>query len=183
MLLTATALQLPAQDAKPAGIKWWFDPGMGTYTTFSAKNDFRITYTIGTTVQNNQLLYKLRYLYNDEISNITGGLSPSEYYNSYNFLLGKRLSETTYTQINLYAGIGITTGLKRGYFIESKVAPIFSTDKYTDDQFITPSIPIELEFMFKAINYVGIGGGLFFEINFKQPIIGITGRAFVGKLR
>jgi len=179
LVLSVTALQ--AQEQESAGPTWWVDPGIGSYATFG-KGENRMMVTLGATVQKNDILYRLRYMYNYEVE-FLNSRSPSEYYNSLNFLLGKCVSNTTHFQINILAGLGVTSGLKRDELIVAAAPPIHYTDKYTGDDFITPSVPLEVEFMFKPIKYVGLSAGFFFEINVKQPLFGFTGKVLLGKLK
>lgn len=179
LVLAVPALQ--AQDTEAVGLTWWVDPGIGTYTTFG-KGENKLTFTLGASVQKNNTLYKLRYMYNHEVA-LFNSMSPPEYYNSYNFLLGRSISNTGSTQINILAGIGVTSGIKRDELLTKSTLPVLVADKYSSERFVTPSLPLELEFMFKPFRYMGIGAGLFFEINLKKPVFGFTGKAMLGRIK
>lgn len=181
ILLTIFAPVLQAQEKEPVDIQWWIDPGMGTYTTFNGREINNITFILGGLVQKNKSLYKLRYMRNYEFE-IFSPVSPTEYYNSFHFLLGRKVSDSDLSQIHLLTGIGVTSGLKRNELIAGSSWLSFNED-YESEQFVTPSIPLEVEFMFKPLKYVGFGATVFLELNLKQPLIGLAGKAMLGKVK
>lgn len=165
---------------------YWISPAIGTYTPFVIKGEVpKFSMGIGATVHKNEILYRLMYMHNSESILGTLMVSPYEYYNCFSILLGKRISNSNLLQINLSGGIGVTSGLKRNELIEDQGPGyfFFPVESYTSEKFVTPSVPIELELMFKPIKYVGLGAGFFCEINFKKPLLGITGKAMLGKIK
>ncbi len=180
--LLCTCILARTQEVEEKPLTWWIDPGIGTYTTFSNQPMFRLNIYSGFTVHKNKTFYKLRYMRNYEVEYFYG-YEPSEYFNSINFLLGRGISEEKY-HIQFSVGLGISSGVARKDLIEDNGGWIFfKSNIYEEDKFVRPSIPLEFEAVFKLTPYIGIGAGVFFEINFTKPVMGINSKVVLGKLR
>jgi len=109
------------------------------------------------------------------------GSEPLESSVNFGVLIG-RINSKKYSQTSYLVGLGLTTGSRQGKFIrESK--GWFSSDEYEMKNFLTLSIPAEVEFVFKPIKFIGIGLGAFVDLNIVRPSVGARLNISIGKLR
>jgi hypothetical protein len=84
-------------------------------------------------------------------------------------------------------GLGITGGIKRGDLLYTEPSTgwfnIADGRRFEKDQFISPSIPLEIDLLFKPIKFLGVGFSLFGDLNFNRPMYGVALKLGIGQLR
>jgi len=96
----------------------------------------------------------------------------------FDLLYGKSYGKVI--QVNISGGIGVLRGEKEVVVIDpqSLVPPTFKREKY-----LTPNIPLEVEFSLIPTKYFGIGIAGFANLNTKRSINGIILKLELGKRR
>jgi len=161
--------------------KLWIDLGIGSYYAFEESDGF--SDYISVNLYKDSVLYKIRFLNYDEFNLF--GPSPSEEFYDIGMMIGKGFSGK-YAQILFSGGLGVTGGIKRGKLLYTEPSGDFSIDDprhFDSDRFITPSIPLEIDVLFKPIKYLGAGVSLFGNLNLKQPMYGFAIKFSIGKMR
>ncbi|MDO9340471.1 MAG: hypothetical protein Q7T72_08095 [Bacteroidales bacterium] len=160
--------------------KYWVDAGFGSFITINNISGLPVfPQYLSINLFNDSTFYKISFLRNEEWDLF--GDNPNEEYYSVGVLLGKG-SSRKYLQFQFSCGLGITGGIKRGDFLYNN-GDWFRSDYYERDKFITPSIPVEIDLLFKPIKYAGIGVTLFGNLNFVRPYCGFAVKLSMGKLR
>ncbi len=161
--------------------KFWIDLGMGSYRSFDKTDGF--TGYISANLYKDSLLYKVRYQAYEEFNLF--GPHPSEEFYDIGIMLGKGFSGK-YSHILFSCGLGVTGGTMRGKLLYTEPTGDFSINDprhFEGDRFITPSIPLEIDILFKPVKYLGAGVIFYGNLNFKQPMYGFVIRVGIGKLR
>jgi hypothetical protein len=159
----------------------WVDAGIGAYGASSESGGF--SPILGINLYHQETLYRIRYTHAYEFNLL--GPSPSENLYSYGALLGKGVSTD---KINLIfsAGLGITTGIIRGDLKEVHSGGgiiSFRNEEFEKVYVFTPSIPLEVDMLFKATKFFGLNFTLFADFNLKRPYLGWAVKLSIGKLK
>lgn len=184
MLIVAGLISLTsfAQVSDSNVNKTWVTIGAGTFS--STDESVGTTIGISLNVVNQKHLYKVRYINYDEF--IIMGPSPSENHHEVGLQYGKGFSSKR-TQIYFSGGIGFTTGITRGDYIPPEPSgswfSLNLSEQYEKEYFFTPSIPLEIEFLYKPVNFAGIGFAFNGNLNVKRPSVGLTIKIGLGKFR
>ncbi|MPN53579.1 hypothetical protein SDC9_201243 [bioreactor metagenome] len=136
---------------------------------------------LGANLFKDSTLYKVRFLWNKEFD-LLGSNDPSEEFYSAGVMIGK-VRSNQYIQFRYSGGIGVIGGVKRGDKLLYTTGSWLKKNYYGEENFITPSIPLELDLIFKPIKHFGIGFAIWGELNYKRPMGGIIFKIEVGKLR
>lgn len=180
LVLFAGAFGQNADTSKKC--KWWFDAGIGGFS--ASKGVSGDTYGVGLTIFDDKLFYSVKFIRNEEPSDflITYGPLPYEGYSSIDLMIGKGISKK-YFLIQASGGLGLTTGIKRGAFLRSEETFFGYIDYYEKDRFTALSLPLEFDFMFKPIKWLGIGFGCFANLNTIRSYGGYMFKLSLGRLR
>lgn len=156
--------------------KYWVDVGVGSYRSTYKLN--AISMNFGANLIKDSMLYKIRFIRHIEW-NFRG---PNVLENVYNagVMIGKRCWSSQNIQLMYSGGIGVIGGVERG---EKLLSNIDGTSDYGKENFITPSIPLEINLIFKPKKYFGFGLAIFGELNHKRPMYGAIFKVGIGKLR
>ncbi len=164
--------------------KYWLDAGIGEYVS---KKTSGFTGNLSANAIINCTLYKISFLHSEEFNLF--GPSPNEKYYTLSPMLGIGFSGR-FLQLHISSGLGISWGVIRGnlLFTDPPSTGWFSFNlsdprHYKKEHFISPSIPLELDFLIKPIKYAGLGLSVFGDLNFKRPMFGLVIKMAVGKLR
>ncbi len=130
--------------------KYWMTVG------FWVHKDMTVNFDYNFSVNNN--FYKIGYLING-ISLWNGGLT-SNNHRAINISIGKRL-QTEWFQVAFFAGPSYVFGKKQ-----------ISVDN--DEKFNTIGLETDVQLLFKPANEVGIGIGLYGNLNFEKSFVGIN---------
>ena len=161
--------------------KLWIDVGLGRYYSNSDFEGF--TSNISINLMKENLLYKIRNLNYTEFNVFWP--TPDEKFNEVGLMIGKGFSGK-FTHVLLSGGLGITEGTKRRKYLYTEPNGDFNihdSRHYESDHFITPSLPIEIEVMFKPVSFIGAGVSLFGNLNFETPVYGFMCKFSIGKMR
>lgn len=161
--------------------KFWIDLGMGNYRSFEKSDGF--TGYISANLYKDSVLYKIRYQGYEEFNPF--GPHPLEEFYDIGVMLGKGFSGK-YAQILFSCGLGVTGGAVRGKLLYTEPSGdfnIYDPRHFDSDRFIAPSIPLEVDVLFKPIKYLGAGVCLYGNLNLKQPMYGFVIKVAIGKLR
>lgn len=161
------------QKNESSKFQLWADAGFGLYGS-TGKNT-GLSPSISLNLYQNKTLYKMQYIHLAEIG--FSGPVPSEIFNSYGILLGKGISNDKVSLI-FSAGLGATTGIKRGALVN-----IDDPHRFERDNFFTPSIPLEIDIIWKITKFFGPNMTLFADLNIKRPYLGYRIKFSIGKLR
>lgn len=181
-LLLAFAAAFGQSTDSSTRSKWWIDAFLGQFSASKGINGD--TYGVGLTVFDNKFFYTGKIVRNQEPRDflfIEGPL-PHEGYTSVDLTIGKGISKK-YFLFHFSGGLGITTGIKRGAFIKTEPTFFGSYDVYEKDRFTAPSIPLELELMFKPTRWLGLGFGCFGNLNTVRSYGGGAFKLSLGRLR
>ena len=161
---------------------FWFEGGMGGFQSVAAIDGF--TVTLGAAYQYGNYIFRGRYMHHDEFNMF--GPDPSENFHELGLLAGKTFY-SKYLSLDVSAGLGIISGIRRGDFLymeESSGWFDFSDPRhYEKDLFFLPAIPLSIDASFKPVPYLGIGLSLYGNLNPSRPLCGIGFRIMAGKLR
>ena len=161
--------------------RYWVDAGVGFYQSPNHNSGFAIN--LGVNLISDSTLYKFRAITCEEFELF--GPTPTERYLSMGLMLGKGFS-TKFLQIYFSAGLGITGGIIRGDYLYSEPSEGFfdlGGRHYEKNNFVSPSLPLEVDIMLKPINTMGIGLSAFGDLNLKRPMYGFVAKFNFGKLR
>jgi len=158
---------------------YWIDAGAGYY--YSTNESDGLSYNFSANLINNRTLYKIRFLYQEEFNMF--GPTPSEKFYCSGIMLGKGFMWEK-VRLQLSGGLGITGGIKRGKYLYSSSSWFHIGDRryYEEERFFSPSIPLEIDFIIKPLNYLGLGVVFFVELNSKRPMFGFVLKLSIGKL-
>jgi hypothetical protein len=163
------------QDVEPKISTYWLDGGTGAFTSANGIEGLPTVYA-SLNYLPRKTFYKLRYILNQEFNLF--GSTPMEVYHNVGILFGTGASRKIF-QVQVAGGAGVTGGIKRGDFIKHELLG----DKYENDRFITFSIPVEFDVLFKPIKFAGAGVSLFADLNMVNPTFGFAVKLAFGKLR
>jgi hypothetical protein len=124
----------------------------------------------------NGRLYRLRYIGSAEIF-ILGSMSPRETMNDIGILYGKAFCMKNVRCI-VSGGVGMVIGKKRGDFLHSDGA-IFGTEYYNEKRIVNIGIPLEIECKLLPLKNVGIGMGVYANLNLDKPLFGMQGKIYL----
>lgn len=172
-------------DLKTA--RYWADAGIGTYSSSSSAG-FSLNLGLNFGFKNN--VFRARFLTMEELNIL--GPSPTERFTSAGLLVGKTFSRKFF-QAQVSGGLGVSTGIMRGRLISDPQTtsggmgwPSMSLSDgrvFETKSFLALSIPVEVEMLLKPIKYAGLGMSLFGDLNLKRPLIGMSFKLALGKLR
>lgn len=161
------------QKNESSKFQLWANAGLGIYGT-TGKNG-GLSAGLSLNLCQNEALYKIRYIQLFELDLF--GPTPSEAFQSYGALVGKGISNEKVSLI-FSAGLGITTGIRRGDLIS-----IDDPSEFERDHIFTPSIPLEIDILWKTTKFFGPNMTLFADLNIKRPYLGYMAKFSIGKLR
>ena len=166
-----------SQHYFPENKKYWLDSGIGITNQIDDKANIALNISLNYLQDNS--LYKLRFLGISEL-NIFG---QSESNATIRVLIGKH-SSRNYTQISFLGGIGINFNRELTTNVTGSTGTgWFPSYIYEVIRSVSISIPLEIEFFFKPVNFYGLGASLFADINSKQSYFGIMLKTGFGKVR
>lgn len=177
-----------SMNAQEGGIyepKYWIETGLGGYSEFGGSEGFTIHLAVNSIHEQQACffwgyrLYKIRILGNHEWPS-TDGDRPFEIYYNLGLLFGKGIS-WTHAQGYFSGGVGFTTGIKRGEFLN--VEPLDQRNYFKLDRFISISVPMEIEFVLKPEKFACVGIMFFLDINSVRPGFGFVYKIGAGNLR
>ena len=162
--------------------KYWIDVGSGGY--YSIDNIEGFSWSLGVNLIADSTLYRLRFLNQREFK--IPAPDPLEESYSVGMMIGKALTGK-YIQIEFSGGLGITGGIKRGRLLYTSPPSgwiwVGDPGHYEKDEFMSPSIPLEIDLLIKPIKYLGVGFSLFADLNLKSSTYGLMFKLGLGKLR
>ena len=123
--------------------------------------------------------WKIRYIGASEFNLF--GPSPLETFNDFGVLYG-RVANYKDIQFSVSGGFGIVTGVMRGAYITS-TSGFFSFPEYEKRQFFTYGIPLEANFSYNPLKFLGVGLTVFANINPESSFWGINFMWKIGKVR
>lgn len=181
LVLFFILMPVHAQAGDSEDFKLWVDAGIGSYDVSPEINGFSVN--LGVNRVKNGTLIKIRSIFMAEFNVL--GPEPLENYLSVGLLMGKGFSGK-HTQIYFSGGIGIMRGIQRGDTLVG--GPItegflFDNTRFEKESFFTPSIPLEMHFIFKPVKFLGAGLSIWFDANPKKSTMGTNLNLAFGKLR
>lgn len=163
-------------QTKPDNDKYWIEVGTGMYSN-PKTGGFNEAYWFN--YIHNNTLYRARFIENQEFDLF--GPSPNESDKSFGLMISKSRTSKV-IGLNASIGLGITSGFTRGELIEESSFTRWS-DLYERKKYISPSIPIELDFIIKPLKFVGLGVSFIGDANLNRPYMGFMVKAGFGKYR
>jgi hypothetical protein len=129
--------------------------------------------TNGTRHKNNT--WKIRFILHWE----DGNENDEKWRQDFGFLYGKTFGKAL--QVNISSGIGVFMGKKT--VINSPKPNTHGVPTYSNEEYLIPIIPLELEVSLIPSKFFGVGAAGFVNINTKKPIIGFVVKLEMGKRR
>jgi len=162
---------------------FWVGGQAGCFKTVNDITGFSGGLNLNAVVGNN--LYKARYFYDERFELF----EPVEKYNEAGLLIGKSFY-TDKIQVNLSAGLGITTGKLVSETTEIRddntgwVTIVPSVQRIHEyEYFTTPGIPLEVELMLKPAKVLGLGLSFSGNLNMKRPVFRTSLSLSFGRMR
>jgi len=187
VILYAFITDVSAQDSIVNNRRYNVDIGVGTHDLVDNKYSGGITFLFGADIFKNDIFLRLGAKINEEITLF--GPNPAENYNSFDIQVGKEWLLGTRDEFGINdfgfkvsSGMGITTGQIRGVFLYSS-GGFFGSSTYSSRSFVVPSIPINIELIFKPSKVAGIGIMFFADLNNIRPYYGFAGKLSMGRLK
>ena len=146
---------------------------------FDAENSTGIAGQISLDFQKKHNQWKIRYIGGSEFNLF--GPSPPESFNDIGVLYG-RVANYKNIQFSISGGLGIVTGIMRGAYITTPPG-WFSSPEYEKRSYFTYGIPLEAEFSYNPLKFLGLGVAVFANINPESSLWGINIMWKVGKVR
>ena len=146
---------------------------------FDAENSGGIDVQFSLDFQKKHNQWKIRYIGATEF--YIFGPSPPETFNDIGVLYG-RVANYKDIQFSISGGLGIVTGIMRGAYITSTPG-WFSFPEYEKRHFFTYGIPLEAQFSYNPLKFLGIGATVFANINPESSFWGINFMWKIGKVR
>ncbi len=180
LIFCYTAITSQSVDRKDD--RFWGEVGVGLYNSDEGydkyANDFCVKLLKGNT------LYTFRAmgiweptLFGPNVSDKLSGLG---------LLIGTVMSDN-YIHVGISGGLGYIGGVMRGKLLYTDPSTGFFdiTDRrhFEKVEFLTPCIPIQIDFLLKPFSFLGLGVSLFADINFKRTIKGVTFKIGLGEFR
>lgn len=160
---------------------YWIEGGWGIYNSLDDTDG--LAFRLAANVNRNDVIYKARFLRLEEY-NLFGPV-PSESYTSPGLMIGKIFIDK-YGYMSLSGGIGLTVGVERGEYLYTPGCSgwlCLSSSHYEKKRFVTPSMPMEVDFMFIFSRYGGIGITFYGDFSLKHSNYGLAFKVGLGKLR
>lgn len=179
-LLLLFASIVSSQEITKETTMYWANVQGGTFSTVKKIGGFSAGVSLNAIKGNS--IYKMRYFHDERFQL----WEPAEVYNEMSLLTGKSYY-SKFLQINLSAGLGVTFGEVVAKTTVTEYRDqwynLRTTTSHEFETFITPSIPLEIEFMVKPLKEIGLGLSLGGNLNFKRPTLRSTVSFIIGKLR
>jgi hypothetical protein len=146
---------------------------------FDSKHSGGIDGLLSLDFQKKHNQWKIRYIGATEF--YIFGPSPPESFNDIGVLYG-RVANYKDIQFSISGGLGIVTGIMRGAYIPSS-SGFFPSSEYEKRPFFTYGIPLEAEFSYNPLKFLGIGFAVYANINPESSLWGIHVMWKIGKLK
>lgn len=160
----------------------WFEAGSGGYVSTHESEGF--CWSLSASLVREGNLYKARFIHLQELSFF--GPTPFEQFISFGMMAGKGVTGDI-AHLYLSGGVGIAGGSIRGDMLgisssSRSFFDIWDPRQFEEEHFITPSIPVEVDFLLKFGKHFGPGITLFGDLNVKRPFCGATVNVKLGKV-
>ncbi len=157
---------------------WWVSTGIGVYSPKGYHSFVSFNH-----VNQRRSAFKLNYASGEESAWGNDDREygdPFESFKHYQAMMGKGIIRPGF-QVIAYTGLGITTGLSRLEQLPPSNSGIGTLEFSVTRQYISPSIPVQVDFTWKPAKFIEFGYTLFADLNAYQFIYGCQMHIGVGQ--
>jgi len=177
-LASLCIFSIPTLKANDSSNMWWVSTGFGLYDANGIS-----TFVSGNHMNQKGSAFKLNYSSGQESA---WGNEEREYgdpfesFKHIQAMMGRGIIRQGF-QVIAYTGLGITTGLSRIEQLSPSNSGIGTLEFSVTRQYISPSIPVQLDFTWKPVQFIEFGYSLFADLNMYQSFFGYQLHIGVGQ--
>lgn len=162
--------------------RFWGEVGIGTYNSENGYDKYASEFCVKLLKGNTLYTFRAMGVWEPTLF----GPNVTDKFNGLGLLIGTVLSDN-YVHVGISGGLGYIGGVMRGKLLYTEPSTGFFDIRdrrhFEKVEFLTPSIPLQIDFLLKPFSNLGLGVTLFADINFKRTIKGITFKIGLGEFR